>query len=90
MKITFVLMGRGLSGGVRVVVQHANLLRARGHDVTIVSQRLALPAQTEEPGQASLGGMPRPPATRARPSRQFHRLPDRSTRSQVGRQRPSG
>jgi len=43
MRITFVLEGRGLSGGVRVVVHQANLLRARGHQVTIVSRRVPYP-----------------------------------------------
>lgn len=43
LRITFVLEGRGLSGGVRVVVHQANLLRARGHDVSIVTIRLPYP-----------------------------------------------
>jgi glycosyltransferase involved in cell wall biosynthesis len=43
MRITFVLEGRGLSGGVRVVVHQANLLRARGHHVTIVTRRVPYP-----------------------------------------------
>ncbi len=34
-RITFVLPGRGLSGGVRVVVIYGNKLIERGHDVTI-------------------------------------------------------
>ncbi len=37
--ITFVLPGRGLFGGIRVAVEHANRLIARGHRVTIVCHR---------------------------------------------------
>lgn len=36
LRITFVLPGRGLSGGIRVVVIHGNKLIERGHQVTIV------------------------------------------------------
>ncbi|MBW9221797.1 glycosyltransferase family 4 protein [Methanothermococcus sp. SCGC AD-155-C09] len=36
MKITFVLPGIGVGGGVRVVFEYANLLIERGHDVYIV------------------------------------------------------
>lgn len=39
LRITFVLGGRGLSGGVRVVVIYGNKLIERGHDVTIAIQR---------------------------------------------------
>ena len=39
--ITFVLPGRGLFGGIRVVVEHANRLITRGHRVTIVCHRAA-------------------------------------------------
>lgn len=38
MKIAYVLESLELSGGVRVVVQHAEGLRARGHDVTLVTR----------------------------------------------------
>lgn len=47
MRITFVLEGRGLSGGVRVVVHQANLLRSRGHQVTIVSRRVPYPRKVK-------------------------------------------
>ncbi len=36
MKITFMLPGIGLHGGIKVVFQYANLLKQRGHQVTIV------------------------------------------------------
>ncbi|MCM8813593.1 MAG: glycosyltransferase family 4 protein [Candidatus Omnitrophica bacterium] len=36
MKITFVLPSLEIGGGVRVVFEHANRLRAKGHDVQIV------------------------------------------------------
>ncbi|HRX85651.1 MAG TPA: glycosyltransferase family 4 protein [Phycisphaerae bacterium] len=47
LRITFVLEGRGLSGGVRVVVHQANLLRARGHNVTIVTRRVPYPRKVK-------------------------------------------
>ena len=36
MEITFVLPGVGISGGIRVVFEHANRLIERGHDVYII------------------------------------------------------
>ena len=42
MKITFVLPGRGRSGGVRVTVEMGNCLLKRGHDVRIIYYRPAL------------------------------------------------
>lgn len=38
MRIAFVLESLELSGGVKVVVEHAEGLRARGHDVTLVTR----------------------------------------------------
>ncbi len=38
MKIVYVLDSLGLSGGVKVVVEQAEGLRARGHDVTLVTR----------------------------------------------------
>lgn len=43
MRVTFVLPGRGLYGGIRVVAAYGNMLRERGHDVTIVCMRSAWP-----------------------------------------------
>lgn len=43
MRVTFVLAGRGLYGGVRVIASHANHLVDRGHQVTIVCLRQPLP-----------------------------------------------
>ena len=43
LRITFVLSGRGLSGGVRVVVAHGNQLIDRGHQVTMVCLRQRWP-----------------------------------------------
>lgn len=40
LRITFVLGGRGLSGGVRVVAIYGNKLIERGHEVTVVIQKL--------------------------------------------------
>lgn len=42
-RITFVLPGRGLAGGIRVVADYGNLLQARGHEVTIVYFRRPWP-----------------------------------------------
>ncbi len=42
-KITFILPGRGLSGGVRVVAAHGNYLATRGHSVTIICLKQRLP-----------------------------------------------
>jgi glycosyltransferase involved in cell wall biosynthesis len=36
MKITFILPGAGMAGGVRVVATYAELLHQRGHEVTVV------------------------------------------------------
>ncbi len=47
LRITFVLQGRGLAGGVRVVVKYANLLAERGHTVTIVSERSPYPRKAK-------------------------------------------
>jgi O-antigen biosynthesis protein len=38
MKITYLIPGTGISGGIAVVCQHVNRLLARGHDVYMVSQ----------------------------------------------------
>ena len=38
MKIVWVVESLGISGGVRVIVEHAGGLAARGHDVTIVTK----------------------------------------------------
>lgn len=43
LRITFVLPGRGLAGGIRVVVIYANKLLARGHNVTIVINKKPWP-----------------------------------------------
>ena len=43
LRITFVLAGRGLFGGVRMVVAHGNGLIRRGHQVTIVCLRQPWP-----------------------------------------------
>lgn len=41
MRITFLVPGRGLVGGIKVMGEYAGRLRARGHDVTIVYRRPA-------------------------------------------------
>jgi glycosyltransferase involved in cell wall biosynthesis len=38
MKITYLIPGTGVSGGIAVVCQHVNRLLARGHDVCMVAQ----------------------------------------------------
>lgn len=43
LRITFVLAGRGLAGGNRVVVIYGNKLIERGHDVSIVVRKRPLP-----------------------------------------------
>lgn len=40
MKITFILAYAGLDGGIRVVATYADLLKKRGHDVTVFSTPL--------------------------------------------------
>ncbi|MBV5328560.1 MAG: glycosyltransferase family 4 protein [Chlorobium sp.] len=40
MKITFILARAGLDGGIRVVATYADLLKKRGHDVTVFSTPL--------------------------------------------------
>lgn len=41
MKITFILANADLSGGVRIIAEHARLLHARGHQIRVVSCRPA-------------------------------------------------
>src|SRR5688572_8377691 len=38
LRITFVLADDNLSGGVRIIAQHASRLKRRGHDVTVVAR----------------------------------------------------
>lgn len=45
MRITFVLARANLSGGVRIVAEHARMLHERGHSVTVVS----IPPRTVTP-----------------------------------------
>ena len=42
MKITFVLPGIGIAGGIRVVFEYANRLQDRGHEVNVVYPLLSL------------------------------------------------
>lgn len=37
MDIVYLVPGLGISGGINVVMEHANLLQNRGHDVTIIT-----------------------------------------------------
>jgi glycosyltransferase involved in cell wall biosynthesis len=39
-RIVYILPGTWIAGGIAVVLKHANLLKERGHDVTILSQDL--------------------------------------------------
>lgn len=41
MRITFLVPGRGLVGGIRVMGEYAGRLRRRGHDVTVLYRRTA-------------------------------------------------
>ncbi|HUU09211.1 MAG TPA: glycosyltransferase family 4 protein [Phycisphaerae bacterium] len=41
MRITFLVLGRGLIGGVKVLGEYAGRLRARGHDVNVLYRRPA-------------------------------------------------
>jgi glycosyltransferase involved in cell wall biosynthesis len=41
LRITFVVPGRGLHGGIKVMGEYAGRLRARGHDVTVLYRRTA-------------------------------------------------
>src|SRR5439155_26821337 len=38
LRITFVLAGDNLSGGVRIIAQYAGRLKRRGHDVVVVAR----------------------------------------------------
>ncbi len=44
MKIVFVIPGKNLSGGIRIVAEHARMLHERGHVVTVVSAKSAVPS----------------------------------------------
>lgn len=44
MKITFVIPSANLSGGIRIVAEHALMLHERGHTVTVVSGRRSRPS----------------------------------------------
>ena len=48
LKITFVLPGRGLSGGLRVLVTYGNRLIERGHHVSMVILRRPFPRRPKE------------------------------------------
>jgi len=39
MKIVFIIPGANLSGGIRIVAEHARMLHERGHEVTVVAGR---------------------------------------------------
>lgn len=47
MKITFIIPGASLSGGIRVVFEYANRLQEKGHDVTLVYPLRMEPAPKE-------------------------------------------
>ena len=55
MRITFVLPGRGLAGGIRVVVVYGNRLIERGHQVTIVYLRKPWPRRPAALAQRAKG-----------------------------------
>jgi len=44
MRIVYVLESLELSGGVKVIVEHAEGLRARGHDVMLVTRDARSPS----------------------------------------------
>jgi|TARA_R110002111_G_scaffold4566_8_gene25212 glycosyltransferase involved in cell wall biosynthesis len=48
MKITFIVSGLNLTGGLRVIATYANLLTKRGHDVTVVSPSEKQPTLKEK------------------------------------------
>jgi glycosyltransferase involved in cell wall biosynthesis len=61
MRITFVLPFAGLSGGVRIVASYAEMLRARGHKVLVVSVPPAPPSFKDSLRQFLRGkGWPKP------------------------------
>lgn len=61
MRITFVLPFAGHAGGIRVVAIYAERLRARGHNVTIISQPPHMPTVKDKINSVLLGtGWPRP------------------------------
>ena len=55
MKITFILPGIGLTGGVKVAFEYANHLQARGHEVSIVYPLILLPLLIRDPWRTSKG-----------------------------------
>jgi glycosyltransferase involved in cell wall biosynthesis len=48
MRITFVLPYAGMAGGIRVVAIYAERLKARGHEVTLISTRHRWPSRREQ------------------------------------------
>ncbi|MBL4698223.1 MAG: glycosyltransferase family 4 protein [Phycisphaerales bacterium] len=44
LRITFVIPNANLSGGIRIVAEHARMLHERGHTVTVVSGRCSRPS----------------------------------------------
>jgi glycosyltransferase involved in cell wall biosynthesis len=60
MKITFVLPHAGLQGGIRVIAIYAERLRARGHDVTVVSTPQVFTLRRKLKSLALGLGLPKP------------------------------
>src|SRR6266498_1998559 len=47
MRVTFLLPEANLSGGVRIAVSHAERLKQRGHEVTIVTRPRSVPTMRD-------------------------------------------
>lgn len=61
MKITFVAQVADLSGGCRVIATHANHLKARGHEVTVVASKWPTPSLQKRMAARLLGRWLPPP-----------------------------
>lgn len=59
MRITFVLANANLSGGVRIVAEHARMLHERGHEVTVAASVRRQPGLKDR-AKALLRGRPMP------------------------------
>ena len=58
MRVTFVIPGANLSGGIRIVADHARILRERGHEVAVVAPRPRRPGLRARLRQGLRGSSP--------------------------------
>ena len=86
MRVTFVLPDANLGGGTRMIAQHADVLRERGHRVTLLSTPPIRPSFKQKVGRLVRGGgwppSPRPGASHLDGLGLDHRV--RATRGPLG------